>query len=89
MINIFPPLKMNSAELMQISISLNEPAVKKYFQLLAYSTGSQLCEGSRAQGETAEEYLCKEALLKGALSLLDMLSNIESPDSISGNSAVR
>ena len=89
MSRIFPEMDLNSAELMQISISFNEPAVKKYLQILAYNNAVQICEGSRAPGESAEEYLLKEQHLKGALAMLDLLSSIEPQVSVPGNSANR
>lgn len=77
--NIFPEQTLSDTEMFLVADALTQPAVIKYLHLLAYNIGKDIVSGSKAPGQSAEDYLLLESSLKGQLAALDTLLSIESP----------
>ncbi len=79
--DIFPSPTLSPTEIDIVAIALTDNAVKKYFHMLAYDIGRDIIQGARSKDQTAEEYLCIEAALKGQLAVLDTLLSMDRPES--------
>lgn len=75
--NIFPDIVLHEPDVIVINEALSQPAVKKYFQMLAYNIGRDIATGMKAPEQSAEDYLMIEAGMKGQLAVLDTLLGIE------------
>lgn len=74
---IFPQIPFTPSELHDIANHLANPAVQKYLHSLAYNAGTDICLGSRKEGESPESYLERVAYVKGGLGVLETLLSIE------------
>lgn len=75
---IFPDQKLSQTEMDVIADKLSDPAVKKYFHVLAYEAGRDIATGEPKEGESAENYLRRESRVKGRLDALNTLLSISS-----------
>jgi hypothetical protein len=78
--NLFPNKELSETEMTIVHTALTEHAVQKYLNYLANDIGRDIVLGQRSKGQSAEEYLCAEAELKGQLSTLDTLLSMVRPE---------
>lgn len=77
--SIFPSVTFATAELTEIAEAMNKPAVKKYLKTQQGLLVQDIATGLPAAGESAEEYLRKQATVVGALGAIERLLAIEAP----------
>lgn len=76
---IFPELSLSDTEYDIVADKLSDPAVKKYFHLLAYNTSQNIVMAEPGPGQSSEEHLRAIAGARGQLAVLETLLSLEKP----------
>lgn len=74
--NIFPETILTQTEEDILTELYSNPTVIKHLHMLAYNIGRDLVSATPKPGETAENWMRKEAHMKGQLAILDTLVSI-------------
>lgn len=77
--NLLKEKQFHTAELHEIAEALTKPAVRKYFEQQQIKALKSIVSGQPKEGESDSAYLRREAEVRGVLSLLEVLLEIQSP----------
>lgn len=77
--NIFPETKFTTTELTILAENFTHPVVKKYLLSEARSSLEAIATGLPKEGESAEEYLRRQAQVVGGMRVYEALLAIETP----------
>lgn len=75
----FPDVVFSNTELYEIATAMNNPSVKKYLVHQQREFIKGIANGLPAEGESAESYLRRQAVVVGSLEVLESLLGIEAP----------
>jgi hypothetical protein len=73
---LFKEEVLSDTEIQLVKISLAEPHMQKYLQILAKNTAYEIAEAPIMPEDSPEVFIRKQIHLKGALDLLDTLLNL-------------
>lgn len=76
---IFPEVGFTTTELLEIQKHFAAPVMKKYLYSLVSTAVRDAVQSSRKEGESAESYLERRAVVMGGLEALNQLLSIEPP----------
>lgn len=76
---VFPELTLSDTEYAIVNDKLSDPAVKKYFHMLAYNVSQNIVMAEPSPGQPLEEHLRSIAGARGQLATLETLLTIEKP----------
>lgn len=76
---VFPDIVFSTAELVELSEHLDSPVVKKYLKYQQSQQVKTIGNGLPKEGESAESYLRRQAVVVGGLGVLEALLKIEKP----------
>ncbi len=74
---LFPPANYTLSEMQDIAAAFNQPAVQKFLKSHAQETMFDIAHASRKDGESAESYLERLAVVSGGLAVYESLLAIE------------
>jgi len=83
---LFPEPSFTTAELFELAVTIHKPVMQKYLRTLACTAIKDICHGQRKEGESAESYLERQAVVAGGLAVVEQLLNVEPPVANDGNS---
>jgi hypothetical protein len=76
---LFPEITFTTTELVEIQKHLTQPIIKKYLSSLVSTAVKDLTHSSRKEGESAESFLERRAVVAGGLEAIEQLLAIEPP----------
>jgi hypothetical protein len=76
---LYPELVMTTTEMVELANKINEPVIQKYLTHLALNCIKELNHATRKEGESAESFLERIAEVRGGLSSIETLLDIEKP----------
>jgi hypothetical protein len=74
---VFPYVSFTSAEMAEIATAINKPAVQKYLKHQQGEFIKGIGNGLPDEGESAESYVRRQAVVVGNLEVLEQLLGIE------------
>lgn len=76
---LFPSIELTTSEMYEIATAFHSPSVQKYLRHLATDSINAIVHGRRKDGESAESYLERQAVVQGGLEAIELLLGIEKP----------
>jgi hypothetical protein len=77
--SLFLAPEMTTTEINLVAEALNTPTMIKYLTILGHQSIKAIAEGSPEDGESAESYLRRLAVVQGSLAAVQQLLAIEPP----------
>jgi hypothetical protein len=76
---LFPAITMSTTEMVELAKLFTHPTMQKYLTHLARSNINDIVHAERKEGESAESFLERVALVRGGLEAVETLLAIETP----------
>lgn len=77
--SIYPELPFTVTEMNEIATAFSNPSVRKYLAHLGIAGLKAIAGGEPKEGESAESYLRRQAVVQGQLAVYQTLLTIEGP----------